>query len=243
MSASALAQSPIASMMESSVLPGKPSVKLAAQPAITGQFFTEFYKDLDQSAKISVLVDKLAPLTVEERDAALRSFKDANKIPSAKKEGKTVVDPVAAVRASEIKALHIALSQSLADAREVASMGYHKAVAFARQVINDAKLDLDGETKLDSTEKKQAKELKVQADAMAQALIDNPIQTNESMLDHIMQRVAGILESAKVEALDRMDDARAESIAKRLIEKENNAVLAKLVHLLDAHLQATAQVK
>ena len=210
----------------------------AVQPTINGGFLTEFFKDIDNNSRVRTLLQRLNGLTLEERDKAIRSYKEANKVPGPK--GKDVVDPVASTRASEVRILWVALNKIGLHQDEMEGKGYHKAVAFARQYVNECGLDSDGETKLSTEQKIERKEGKAKADAMAQALLDNPIKAGESMADHLA-RVSGIVEGAATEALDQLDDKRAESIFKRLVEKENSAVLAKLANLIADHLTSEAK--
>ena len=210
---------------------------LRAQPAITGQFLTEFFKDQDSDgkARLHVLIDTLAPLSKEERDAAISAFKKANQVPSTKKDGKTVTDPVASTRASEVKALWAALALAQADRTELASVGYHKAVALARMVLNEKQIDPDGDKVQTKEERIAARKTRVQSkvmdESLEQARAENPQQAGES-LGQYLQRITPIAEQKAVKVQATVVSERASAIVKSLIEKESADVLRIVAMLL-----------
>lgn len=210
---------------------------LRAQPAMTGQFLVEFFKDQDGEgkARLHVLVDTLAPLSKEERDDALKAYKKANQVPSTKKDGKTVTDPVASTRASEIKALWAALALAQVQRDEIASLGYHKAVAFARATLNDLKIDPDGDKVPTKEERIAARKTRVQSkvmdESLEQARAENPQQAGES-LGQYLQRITPIAEQKAVKVQAEVVSERASAIVKSLIEKEQPDVLRIVAMLL-----------
>lgn len=222
---------------DSIALPQPAPVALAAQPAMNGGFLSEFFRDLDDR-KITVLTDRLTGLSLEERDKAIRAYTDANKIPSQKKEGKTVIDPVASVRASEVKAIWAGINVAQISTSELAASGYHRAVALSRQALNDKGLDSDGEVKRSRDEKQAAKLEKAGAAAMAEALMKGLQHGDDPDEDPAvkLERLAKIAHDAKVAEQAEADKARADSIIKRLLEKENHAVLTMVRTGLESFL-------
>ncbi len=236
-SAAASIASPLAKLAADPVIAQPSQPHLRAQPAMTGQVLVEFFKDVDSQgrARLSVLMDTLAPLSREERDSAIKSYKDANKIPSAKKDGKTVIDPVASTRASEVKALWAALALANADAGELSSMGYHKAVAQARVILNEKQIDPDGDRVLSAEERTAKRKAKVQEQiqdqAMERAMEANPQKAGESLAQYLT-RIAAVADAEQAKVSDEVISDRARSLFDSLTKREQPAVLAALAALI-----------
>jgi hypothetical protein len=230
--------SPLQTIVDNSHIaasPTEPHLKVAQ--TMTGGFLVEYFRDRDQQATIGMLADRLFGLTIQERDRGLRDYKDANKIPSPNKPGKEVIDPVASVRASEIKAIWAALNVTYVPQEELRSMGYHPAVALARQSLKDAGLDADGEVKRDPEERKAEKKAKLGAQAAAQVLMSTEQEEGESDTDYAV-RVQQEGRKAATEATIEADTKAAEAIAVKLIAKLTPQQCAVVVYMLQDHVMS-----
>lgn len=236
--AQAAQQSPIAALAESGALPQQTPAHLRMQPAINGGFLTEYFKDVDAQNRTGILVDRLLGLSIEERDRAIKAYKDANKIPSPNKPGKEIVDPVASTRASEVKAVWCALNVAQVSADELRAVGYHKAVALSRRVLNEQKIDPDGETKLSSEERKERKVREVGAEAAAQTLMSVPQLPGESNQDYALRKVE-LAETAAKLAVKNAAEESACKVADKLVEKYSRDQIAVIRDRLSAFLDAT----
>lgn len=232
-----LAQSTLANQAAANAIPMPAAPHLRTQPAMNGGFLTEYFRDIDSQNRTGILVDRLTGMSIEERDRAIRAYKDANKIPSPNKPGKEVVDPVASTRASEVKAVWCAINVASVNAEELRAVGYHKAVAISRRVLNEQKIDPDGETKLTTEERKERKVKAVGADAMAETLMNvaqNPGESNEEF----GARKLALAEQAAQKAIADAASEQAVKVADKLIGKYSREQLVVIVEVLSDFLAA-----
>ena len=204
--------------------------------SLTGGFLSEFFKDIDQAGttRTELLMDKLLGTTVEERDRALKEFKQSNKIIGAK--GKEVIDPVASVRASEIKTIWAGLNIVGMTPKDWLEFGgYHRIVQAVRQELTTRKIDVDGDVKKPAEERKQDKVKACKASAMTDVMLANPHQEGESDVDYLM-RITGLMTDAGNKAAEEQAIERGNTIAAKLIEKEDKLTLARIVHALNDFL-------
>lgn len=136
------------------------------------------------------------------------------------------------VRASEMQTLYTAYTMTDAGSSLLPQMGYHSAVREARGFLKAAKLQPTGKPVLNEAEQEQAKENKLEVEALKQITAENPELSRSERLEMLDARIELIREEQEAEAqkkaLENLDKTTG-----KIIEKGTDYAQQLACHILD----------